>query len=93
MWIICCRGFSWHWGSIQKQLDPGRGPTSVPEVPGGGSARKRQVVLIMDEAQNLGVKLLEELRLLSNLNREKSLQLQIILSGQPDLRRCSGEWT
>jgi hypothetical protein len=43
------------------------------------------VVLIVDEAQSLGPELLEELRLLSNLNDGKVLKLQIILSGQPDL--------
>ncbi|NJN70365.1 MAG: hypothetical protein HC801_08890 [Nitrospira sp.] len=39
----------------------------------------------MDEAQSLGAELLEELRLLSNMNDGKTLKLQIILSGQPDL--------
>ena len=43
------------------------------------------MVLIVDEAQSLGAELLEELRLLSNLNDGKTLKLQIILSGQPDL--------
>jgi type II secretory pathway predicted ATPase ExeA len=46
----------------------------------------RRVLLIVDEAQNLGVELLEELRLLSNTNQDKAPVLQIILSGQPDLR-------
>ena len=48
---------------------------------------RRRVLLIVDEAQNLGVDLLEELRLLSNLNKNKAPILQIILSGQPDLRQ------
>jgi general secretion pathway protein A len=39
----------------------------------------------VDEAQSLGADLLEELRLLSNMNDSKTLKLQIILSGQPDL--------
>jgi general secretion pathway protein A len=47
----------------------------------------RRVLLIIDEGQNLGVELLEELRLLSNLNKDKAPVLQIILSGQPDLRQ------
>ena len=47
--------------------------------------RRRRVILIVDEAQGLGVKRLEELRLLSNVNQDGSLRLQIILSGQPDL--------
>ncbi|MFO0773557.1 MAG: AAA family ATPase [Nitrospiraceae bacterium] len=51
------------------------------------AAKQHRVLLIVDEAQNLGVQLLEELRLLSNLNDSKTQMLQIILSGQPDLRR------
>jgi general secretion pathway protein A len=49
--------------------------------------RHRQVVLVVDEAQNLGPAMLEELRLLSNLNDGRRHTLQIILSGQPNLRR------
>lgn len=49
-------------------------------------ARHHRVLLVVDEAQNLGAQLLEELRLLSNLNDSKTQLLQIILSGQPDLR-------
>lgn len=44
------------------------------------------VVLIIDEAQNLKNSLLEEVRLLSNLETEKEKLLQIILVGQPELR-------
>jgi type II secretory pathway predicted ATPase ExeA len=46
----------------------------------------RRTLLILDEAQNLSVQALEELRLLSNVNSEKDLALQIILVGQPELR-------
>ena len=46
----------------------------------------RRVVLVVDEAQNLGSAMLEELRLLSNLNDGRRQSLQIILSGQPGLR-------
>lgn len=45
----------------------------------------RRAVLIIDEAQNLSVGALEELRMLSNLNLGSTLVLQIILSGQPQL--------
>ncbi len=48
--------------------------------------RHRRVVLIVDEAQNLGSAMLEELRLLSNVNDGRREPLQIILSGQPALR-------
>jgi general secretion pathway protein A len=51
------------------------------------SLARRRVLLIVDEAQNLGANLLEELRLLSNLNKDKAPILQIVLSGQPDLRQ------
>jgi general secretion pathway protein A len=46
----------------------------------------RRVVLIIDEAQNLGFEGLEELRVLSNVNTGKDLLLQTILIGQPELR-------
>jgi putative secretion ATPase (PEP-CTERM system associated) len=46
----------------------------------------RRVVAVIDEAQNLSLDALEELRMLSNLETEKSKLLQIVLVGQPDLR-------
>ena len=46
----------------------------------------RHIVLIVDEAQNLGVDTLEELRMLTNINAGKDEVLQIILVGQPELR-------
>jgi len=49
-------------------------------------ARGERVVLLVDEAQNLGPQALEELRLLSNLQTEKEPLLQVILVGQPGLR-------
>lgn len=49
-------------------------------------ARGEHVVLLVDEAQNLGPEALEELRLLSNLQTEKEPLLQVILVGQPRLR-------
>lgn len=44
------------------------------------------VVLIIDEAQNLSLNVLEEVRMLSNLETEKEKLLQIILLGQPQLK-------
>jgi general secretion pathway protein A len=44
-----------------------------------------RVVLIVDEAQKLNPELLEEIRLLSNLETSKSKLIQIILVGQPEL--------
>lgn len=49
-------------------------------------ARGRKTVLIIDEAQNLGVDVLEQLRLLTNLETEQRKLLQIVLLGQPELR-------
>ena len=48
--------------------------------------QQERTVLIIDEAQNLGLSLLEELRMLSNLNTVTEQCLQIILVGQPQLR-------
>ena len=48
-------------------------------------ARKERVVLIIDEAQTLSPKLLEEVRLLTNLETPKTKLLQVILMGQPEL--------
>lgn len=48
--------------------------------------QRERTVLIVDEAQNLGLSLLEELRMLSNLNTVAEQCLQIILVGQPQLR-------
>ncbi len=44
------------------------------------------VVVIIDEAQNLSKKLLEQIRMLSNLESANEKLLQIILVGQPELR-------
>lgn len=49
--------------------------------------RDSQSVLIIDEAQNLTQELLEEIRLLSNLETDRHKLLQIILVGQPELRK------
>jgi general secretion pathway protein A len=49
-------------------------------------SRGEHVVLIVDEAHNLGAAALEELRLLSNIQSDKEPLLQVILVGQPNLR-------
>ncbi|MGH7302498.1 MAG: AAA family ATPase [Candidatus Rokuibacteriota bacterium] len=48
-------------------------------------ARGRRTVLIIDEAQNLSARVLEEVRLLTNLETTKEKLLQVILIGQPEL--------
>ena len=44
------------------------------------------VILIIDEAQGLSIDLLEQIRLLSNLETDRQKLLQIVLVGQPELR-------
>jgi general secretion pathway protein A len=46
----------------------------------------RMVLVVIDEAQNLSAAALEELRMLSNLETEKSKLLEMVLVGQPNLR-------
>lgn len=78
-WILLSLGLS------TKRLDPIEAYHLFSEFLSQESKRSRRVILVIDEAQSLGAELLEELRLLSNMNDGKTLKLQIILSGQPDL--------
>jgi general secretion pathway protein A len=48
-------------------------------------SKDRRTVLIIDEAQNLSIEVLEQLRLLTNLETHQRKLLQIILLGQPEL--------
>lgn len=50
-------------------------------------ASGRRVIILIDEAQNLSVEGLEELRMLTNINSNKDELLQLILVGQPELRQ------
>lgn len=50
----------------------------------------RLALLVIDEAQNLSLPALEEVRMLSNLETEKSKLIQIVLIGQPNLRDLMG---
>ncbi|MBI5115090.1 AAA family ATPase [Candidatus Poribacteria bacterium] len=49
--------------------------------------RGKNIVLIIDEAQNLQPVVLEQIRMLSNLETEKEKLIQLILIGQPQLKR------
>lgn len=49
--------------------------------------RGRRTVLVIDEAQNLSVEVLEQVRLLTNLETAQDKLLQVILIGQPELKR------
>ncbi len=50
-------------------------------------SQNRRVLIVVDEAQNLTPDGLEELRMLSNLQSDDRMLLQVILVGQPELRR------
>ncbi len=50
-------------------------------------AAGRKVLLIVDEAQNLSLKVLEEIRMLSGVETTKEKVLRIILAGQPELNQ------
>ena len=50
-------------------------------------AAGRRVILIFDEAQNLSRAGLEELRMLTNINSNKDVLVQLVLVGQPELRK------
>jgi len=76
--------------------EPGRGSTkTLMDLLGhhllGAHAAGRRVVLIVDEAQNLGAQTLEQVRLLTNLETATTKLLQIILIGQPELRELLGQ--
>ncbi|WP_019530139.1 ExeA family protein [Dasania marina] len=51
----------------------------------GAHAQGRNTILIIDEAQNLSVDILEQLRLLTNLETDEKKLLQLVLLGQPEL--------
>ena len=54
------------------------------------SAEGRTVVLVIDEAQNLQPDVLEQIRLISNLETENDKLIQIVLAGQPELELLLG---
>ncbi|OQK17026.1 general secretion pathway protein [Methyloprofundus sedimenti] len=49
-------------------------------------ANQRRAVLIIDEAQNMDIATLEELRLLTNINSGSHILLQLVLVGHPELK-------
>ena len=55
-------------------------------------AEGRRTILVVDEAQNLAPAVLEQVRLLTNLETAKQKLLQIILIGQPELRALLGQY-
>jgi general secretion pathway protein A len=71
----------------------GAGPTKVDYIIALNAFLLQQLqagvntVLVIDEAQNLSAELLEEVRLLSNLETDTEKLAQIVLTGQPELLR------
>ncbi len=55
-------------------------------------ANRENPLLIIDEAQNLPIQTLEEVRMLSNLQSDNELLLQILLVGQPELKKKLGSY-
>jgi len=80
------------WVLEALRIGPGAGSQSeqyrrLVEHARAEYAAGRRLVLVIDEAQNLGVEGLEELRVLSNMNEGKHTMIQTILIGQPELRK------
>lgn len=69
-----------------EEMDPAQLVRSLNEFLLKEAAAGFSVLLILDEAQNLQPEVLEEIRLLSNLETESRKLLHIILAGQPELR-------
>jgi general secretion pathway protein A len=67
-------------GSIKAQTD------ALNQHLLAAHANGRRTILVVDEAQNLSPAVLEQVRLLTNLETAKQKLLQIILIGQPELR-------
>jgi general secretion pathway protein A len=71
--------------------EPGRTPhdlvTQINRELLSRIAAGKDIVLVIDEAQNLSFGVLEQLRLLSNLETDQQKLLQIVLMGQPELKR------
>ena len=74
---------------VSYSADQGRVKSLVDALNGyllSAHANGRRVVLIVDEAQNFQADVLEQIRLLTNLETTQQKLLQIILVGQPELR-------
>jgi general secretion pathway protein A len=74
------------FGLNVKQFDRLETIAAISEFLLKQTEQKRETVLIIDEAQNLTEELLEQVRLLSNIETDDRKLLQIILMGQPELR-------
>jgi general secretion pathway protein A len=75
------------WGTPPTGVTHARHLWELGRFPIDQHRQGRNPVLIIDEAQNLSVRTLEAVRLLSNFETERSKLVQILLVGQPELRR------
>lgn len=73
-------GYSFETGSKDKLL------IQLQKVLLEEAEKDKNILLLVDEAQNLSPSCLEEIRMLSNLETEKEKLIQIVLVGQPELR-------
>ncbi|WP_347985863.1 AAA family ATPase [Methylomonas sp. AM2-LC] len=69
-----------HWQTLKYFID------SINQHLLNAYSNGRRTVLLIDEAQNLSLEVLEQIRLLTNLETSKTKLLQIILVGQPELK-------
>jgi general secretion pathway protein A len=80
----------WILNALSIPVEPGSSYVSMfqllQETLVSEYAAGRRVVLIFDEAQNLSIEGLEELRMLTNINSDKDELVQLVLVGQPELR-------
>ena len=80
----------WILNSLQIEIEPGASYVQMfqklQDFLLAEYAASRSVALIFDEAQNLSLEGLEELRMLTNINSNKDVLVQLILVGQPELR-------
>ena len=80
-WVLMALGVPTETGASYVQLFAQFQDFLIEEYASG-----RRTMLIFDEAQNLSVETLEELRMFSNINADKDELIQLVLVGQPELR-------
>lgn len=73
------------WGSPVEELDAAKLHQKIKDLLLQEQRRRRRVLVIIDEAQNLDVKVLETIRLLSDFETPEAKLLHIVLAGQPQL--------
>ena len=85
-WVLMALGVPTEAGATYVQLFGQFQDFLIEEYASG-----RRTMLIFDEAQNLSVETLEELRMFSNINADKDELIQLVLVGQPELKELIGQ--